>query len=72
MYNKILKNNQVTYGRPYHVKLPDNLLQFADADENEQDETDEMLSNASPEELLKRAEKSLRPLYPERKQRQSG
>lgn len=57
MYNKILKNNQVTYGRPYHVKLPDNLLQFADADENEQDETDEMLSNASPEELLKRAEK---------------
>lgn len=55
MYNKVFKNNQITYGRPYQVKLPDSLIKFTDAeDSNDQEDPSEL----SPEELLKRAEKN--------------
>ena len=57
MYNRVFKNNQVTYGRPYHVRLPDNLIKFVNDTDSEQDVTDEESSAISPEELLRKAEK---------------
>lgn len=62
MYNKVFKNNQITYGRPYQVKLPDSLIKFTDAeDSNDQEDPSEL----SPEELLKRAEKKSRDIIAE-------
>ena len=62
MYKKLFKNNQVTYGRPYQVKLPDSLIKFTDAeDSNDQEDPSEL----SPEELLKRAEKKSRDIIAE-------
>ncbi len=35
MYNKVFKNNQVTYGRPYQIKIPVNLQALAEEAEEE-------------------------------------
>jgi flagellar assembly protein FliH len=67
LYNKLFKNNQVTYGRPYQVKLPDNLLKFTDDPDGKADGIDEPLSEASPEELLRRAEKKAETIITEAK-----
>lgn len=66
MYKKLFKNNQVTYGRPYQVKLPDNFLKFTDESDGKTD-GDEALTEASPEELLRRAEKKSEAIIAEAK-----
>jgi len=57
LYNRVFKNNQVTYGRPYQIRLPDNLMKYVDDAGNIQESTEEESSETSPEELLKKAEK---------------
>lgn len=37
MYNRIFKNNQVTYGRPYQIKVPVNLQSFVEEEESDED-----------------------------------
>lgn len=37
MYKRIVKNNQVTYGRPYQIRIPVNLLDYDDPDSDEDD-----------------------------------
>lgn len=56
MYNRIFKNNQVTYGRPYQIKIPVN-LQTIEEDEPEEDTLLESLPEEpeSPEMLLEKA-----------------
>lgn len=52
LYNKVFKNNQITYGGPYQIKIPENLLKYANEDDytdNSEDESDEP---ANSEELL--------------------
>ena len=58
MYNRVFKNNQVTYGRPYQIKIPVNLQTFVE-DEEETDD-DMQLQNESeeiesPESILEKA-----------------
>jgi flagellar assembly protein FliH len=56
LYNRIFKNNQVTYGRPYQIKIPVNLQTFIEDDPNEdiqlQYESEEV---ESPEVILEKA-----------------
>ncbi len=52
MYNRVFKNNQVTYGRPYPIKVQVAPHDFADMD----DDTEKNDSDASdPEEMLEKA-----------------
>jgi len=58
LYNKVFKNNQVTYGRPFQVIVPKKLQNIAENDidtdeETDKDITDDFLPN--PEELLEKA-----------------
>jgi flagellar assembly protein FliH len=57
LYNRVFKNNQITYGRPYQVKLPDDLMKFVDEADDKLEGAEEGPTETSPEELLKRAEK---------------
>lgn len=60
LYNKIVKNNQITYGAPFQIKIPPNLQNVSQFDN---DSEDEMLDNIdgdgeaspAPEELLEKA-----------------
>lgn len=71
MYNRVFKNNQITYGRPYQVKLPDDLMKFVDEADDKLEGAEEGPTETSPEELLKRAEKRRKPLLPRQGQRQN-
>lgn len=51
LYNKIFKNNQVTYGRPFQVRVPINLHNMITILDTEADDNCEL----SPEELLEKA-----------------
>lgn len=58
LYNKVFKNNQVTYGRPFQMRIPLNLQNIAqldaDSEMNENaDSTDEL--PPEPEDLLEKA-----------------
>lgn len=60
LYNKILKNNQVTYGMPFQVKIPirlQNIAQEVDykGDGSDEDAGDEDAGTPSPEELIEKA-----------------
>lgn len=58
MYNKIFKNNQVTYGRPFQVKIPINLQNIAvldTEDETSEDAFDDCELTPEPEDLLEKA-----------------
>ncbi|NLK86687.1 MAG: hypothetical protein GX279_04245 [Clostridiaceae bacterium] len=52
MYNRVFKNNQVTYGRPYPIKVSVETNEFAKMDEDTQ--PDEYASS-DPEEMLEKA-----------------
>lgn len=56
MYNRIFKNNQVTYGRPYQIKIPMN-LQAPAQEESEEDAPPqaEPEEAENPEAILERA-----------------
>lgn len=55
LYNKVFKNSQITYGGPYQIKIPENLLKYA----NEEDDTDQLgdetVEPTTPEEILENA-----------------
>lgn len=58
LYNKVFKNNQVTYGRPFQLKVPINLQVVSDSDTEAEgienpDDTDGLL--LKPEKLLEKA-----------------
>jgi flagellar assembly protein FliH len=57
LYNRIFKNNQVTYGRPYQIKIPAKLQNFNEEEEQDEDlhlqfESEEV---ESPEAILEKA-----------------
>lgn len=54
MYNRIFKNNQVTYGRPYPVNIPVTVhkLSIEDISDAEEDESEELTDSADPEMML--------------------
>ena len=56
MYNRIFKNNQVTYGRPYQIRIPSNIQTFVEEEPDEdvqlQFESEEI---ESPEAILEKA-----------------
>jgi flagellar assembly protein FliH len=52
LYNRVFKNNQVTYGRPYPIKIPVTPLTPAETDDDIQPRAD---APADPEELLEQA-----------------
>lgn len=53
LYNRIFKNNQVTYGKPYQVQIPVTVhkLKIEEMDAEEA-ETDEQPESIDPEEML--------------------
>ena len=55
MYNKVFKNNQVTYGRPYQINVPVISHNFADMDEDTQTNENDQNDAADPEEMLEKA-----------------
>ncbi len=58
LYNKIFKNNQVTYGRPFQVKIPLNLQNIEEPDpgiETDEEPDEAEKSSPGPEELLEQA-----------------
>ncbi len=56
MYNKVFKNNQVTYGRPYQIKVPVNIRKFQDINEDTEADADNS-SASNPEVLIENARK---------------
>lgn len=55
LYNKVFKNNQITYGGPYQIKIPENLLKYAQDEEDEMQSGDELPDSDNPEALLENA-----------------
>jgi flagellar assembly protein FliH len=57
LYNRIFKNNQVTYGRPYSVQIPVTVhkLNIEELSEEEEAESEEMSESPDPELLLENA-----------------
>lgn len=60
LYNKVFKNNQVTYGRPFQVKVPFNISNIIHLDNDFEDEITENVDNIHelslrPEDLLEKA-----------------
>lgn len=52
MYNRVFKNNQVTYGRPYQVQIPVTIHKLNIETEAEEPDTDEISESADPEVML--------------------
>lgn len=55
MYNKVFKNNQVTYGRPYQIKVPVVSHNFANMDDDTETNEYDQHTPADPEEILEKA-----------------
>lgn len=60
LYNKVFKNNQVTYGRPFQIKIPLNLQNIVQLDDDSEDEIMENVDNFNelppePKDLLEKA-----------------
>lgn len=58
LYNKVFKNNQVTYGRPFQIRMPLNLQNIAvlDIEAEETENVDALCELApDPKELLEKA-----------------
>lgn len=53
LYNKVFKNNQITYGRPYQIKIPESMQEYLQT-ENEPEVTDEenFVESTDPEVIL--------------------
>lgn len=56
LYNKIFKNNQITYGGTYQIKIPENLLKYAEEEDDPVQPENESDEPVSPEELLEKTE----------------
>jgi len=54
LYNKVFKNNQIIYGGPYQIKIPENLLKY-NQDEEEIQSEDEAPELEDPETLIENA-----------------
>lgn len=54
LYNKIFKNNQITYGGSYQIKVPESLLKYADEVNDTVQPEDEPDEQTTPEELLEK------------------
>ncbi len=65
MYNKVFKNNQVTYGRPYQIRVPDPPQNFSNTDEDLEENEDLQYEPTDPEELLERARRKCEVLLKE-------
>lgn len=65
MYNKIFKNNQIIYGRPYQVKTPENLLKYMKYEEDIEQSAEYQAELSSPEELLENAKQKCNMLIKE-------
>ncbi len=59
LYNKIVKNSQITYGAPFQIRIPlrlQNVSQYNDSEDEIPENTDEVgVMSLSPEELLEKA-----------------
>jgi len=55
LFNKVFKNNQITYGGLYQVKIPENLLKYAQDEEDEIQSGDEIQGLEDPEALIESA-----------------
>ncbi len=56
MYSRVFKNNQVTYGRPYQIKMPVGMDNLQDMTENA-DAEDEAAVTSDPEVMIENARK---------------
>ena len=55
LYNKVFKNNQITYGRPYQIKVPDNIQEYAQRNMEPELTGDEELDSTDPQTILENA-----------------
>lgn len=55
LYNKIFKNNQVTYGRPFQVNIPLNIKHIVVLDTEAEDADDDFELPPEPKDLLEKA-----------------
>lgn len=55
LYNKVFKNNQITYGGLYQIKVPENLLKYAQDEEDEIQSENELPAQDDPETMIEDA-----------------
>ncbi len=55
LYNKVFKNNQITYGGPYQIKIPENLLKYTQEEDDELQSGDELSCSVDPDAMLEDA-----------------
>ena len=52
LFNKVFKNNQITYGGSYQIKISENYLKYARDEEDEEQSKDELSGFDDPEVLI--------------------
>lgn len=58
LYNKVFKNNQITYGRPYQIKVPENIQEYIQSDnEPEVRDDEDFVDSTDPEAILENAKR---------------
>jgi len=55
LYNRVFKNNQVTYGRPYQIKVPVNLYTVPEETDDPITETEDSSASTDPDALIENA-----------------
>lgn len=55
MYSRVFKNNQVTYGRPYQIKVPVSLYTVPDVTDEPINETEDSSASTDPDALIENA-----------------
>lgn len=57
MYNRVFKNNQVTYGRPYQIKVPVSIHNLQEIIDDAETEDENTAAASDPEALIENARK---------------
>jgi flagellar assembly protein FliH len=55
LYSKVFKNNHVTYGKPFQVKIPSKYENFEDASESGAGGVDDISGTSDPEKMIEAA-----------------
>ncbi len=55
LYNKVFKNNQITYGRPYQIRVADDLRHYSKANDAQVNDEEDFLDSSDPQIILKNA-----------------
>ncbi len=57
LYNRVFKNNQITYGRPYQIKVAEDLRHYSQANVQEVNDEEDFVNSSDPEIILKNAKR---------------